>query len=160
MRSRLETLRRLAGLYAAVEEMHATELQRIAGAVLEAKNAIGVEREAGRLARLEGREALQSGDRVNWIMSETRQETAAWRRKKLEEIRIRREQLNDAAREQYVASRLKRQQIEQVSDEISDRLEIEEGRRAQATSDDRYLARRRWTDAQNEMREEQEMKVS
>jgi hypothetical protein len=160
MQSRLETLRRLAGLYAAVEEMHAAELQRIAGAVLDARNAIGVEREKGRLARWEGREALQSGDHAHRIISETAQETAAWRRQKLEEIRIRREQLNDAAREQYVASRLKREQIQRVSDEIAARLEIEEGRRAQATSDDRYLARRRWTDVQNEMREDQQMKVS
>jgi hypothetical protein len=160
MQSRLETLRRLAGLYAAVEEMHAAELQRIAGAVLDAKNAIGVEREAARLARLEGREALLAGDRVNRMMSETKQETTAWRRQQLEKIRIRREQLNDAAREQYVASRLKREQIQRVSDEISARLEIEEGRRAQAISDDRYLARRRWTDVQSEMREDRQMKFS
>ncbi len=160
MQSRLETLRRLAGLYAAVEEMHAAELQRIAGAVLDAKKAIGVEREMGRLARLEGRDALLAGDRANWMMSETRQETAAWRRQKLEEIRIRREKLNDAAREQYVASRLKRQQIQRVSDEIAARLEIEEGRRAQTTSDDRYLSRRRWTDVQEKMRIEQKMKAS
>jgi hypothetical protein len=148
MQTRLQTLRRLTGLYAAVEEMHAAELQRIAGAVLDAKKAIGVEREAGRVARLEGRDALLAGDRANWMMSETGQEMAVWRRQKFEEIRIEREQLNDAAREQYVASRLKRQQIQGVSDKIAARLEIEEGRRAQTVSDDRYLARRRWTDMQ------------
>jgi hypothetical protein len=152
MQTRLQVLRRLTGLYAAVEEMHAAELRKIAGAVLDAKRAIVVEREAGRLARLEGRDALLVGDRANWMMSETRQEMAAWRRQKFEEICIGREQLNDAAREQYVASRSKRQQIQSVSHEIAVRLEIEEGRRAQTTSDDRYLARRRWRDMQEKMR--------
>jgi hypothetical protein len=160
MQTRLQTLRRLAGLYAAVEEMHAAELRKIAGTVLDAKRAIVVEREAGRLARLEGRDALLVGDRANWMMSETRQEMAAWWRQKFEEIRIGREQLNDAAREQYVASRLKRRQIQSVSDEIAEQLEIEEGRKAQAVSDDRYLARRRWADMQEKMRIDQKMKAS
>jgi hypothetical protein len=80
------------------------------------------------------------------MMSETRQETAAWRHRGLEQIRLEREALSEAAREQYVASRLKREQIKRVFDDIAARLEIEEGRGLQAASDDRFLARRRWTD--------------
>jgi hypothetical protein len=160
MQTRLETLQRLVTLYAAVEEMHSTELQRMASAVREAQQAIGIEQEVAQSARIHGRGALLAGDRVSWMMAETQQETAAWRRQRLEQIRLEREELNEAAREQYVASRLKRDQIKRVFDDIAVRMEIEEGRRLQAASDDRFLARRRWTDSQEKRRDDQRMKVS
>ena len=160
MQTRLETLQRLVTLYAAVEEMHSTELQRMASAVREAQQAIGIEQEVGRSARINGRGALLAGDRVSWMMAETQQETAAWRRRRLEQIRLEREELNEAAREQYVASRLKREQIKRVFDDIAVRMEIEEGRRLQAASDDRFLARRRWTDTRERMRDNPRMKAS
>ena len=160
MQTRLETLQRLVTLYAAVEEMHSTELQRMASAVREAQQAIGIEQEVAQSARINGRGALLAGDRVSWMMAETQQETAAWRRQRLEQIRLEREELNEAAREQYVASRLKREQIKRVFDDIAVRMEIEEGRRLQAASDDRFLARRRWTDAHEKTRDKQQMKAS
>jgi len=160
MQTRLETLQRLVTLYAAVEEMHSTELQRMASAVREAQQAIGIEQEVARSARINGRGALLAGDRVSWMMAETQQETAAWRRRRLEQIRLEREELNEAAREQYVASRLKREQIKRVYDDIAVRMEIEEGRRLQAASDDRFLARRRWTDTRERMRDNPRMKAS
>ena len=55
-----------------------------------------------------------------------------------------------------MASRLKREQMKRVFDDIAARMEIEEGRRMQAGSDDRFLARRRWTDAQEKMRGDQD----
>ena len=146
MQTRLETLQRLVTLYAAVEEMHSTELQRKVAAVREAQQAIGIEQEVARSARIDGRRALLAGDRVSWVMAESQQETAGWRRRRLEQIRLEREELNEAAREQYVASRLKREQMKRVCDDIAAQVEIEEGRRLQAASDDRFLARRRWTD--------------
>ncbi len=160
MRSRLETLQRLATLYAAVEEMHSTELQKMTTAVRDAQRAVSEEQEAAQSARASGRSALLTGDRVGWLMAETGQETAGLRRRGLEEILREREELNDAAREQYVASRLKREQMKRVFEEIAARSEIEEARRAQAASDDRFLTRRRWTDAQRNLREGEEMKVS
>jgi hypothetical protein len=155
MRTRLETLHRLVTLYAAVEEMHSTELQRMTTAVNETRHAIGAELELAWAARIDGREALQMGDQVSWITAETQQETAAWRRRGLEQIRLEREELNEAAREQYVASRLKREQIHRVFKDIAAQMEVEEGRRLQAASDDRFAARRRWTDAQEERRDDQ-----
>lgn len=148
MGPRLETLQRLVTLYAAVEEMHSTELQRMTAAVREAHQAIGLEQEVARSARIDVRGALLTGDREGRMMAETQQESAELRRRRLEQIRLEREELNDAAREQYVASRLKREQMKRVFDDIASRMEIEEGRRTQACSDDRFLARRRWTDAQ------------
>jgi hypothetical protein len=147
MPSQLDTLRRLAALYVAIEEMHSTELQRVTAAVVRTKNAIGIEREAMRSASLEGHGALAEGDQGNWIMSQVRQETSACRTQKLEEIRLHREKLLHQAQEQYVASRLKRQQIQRVFDDIEARIETEEERRVQAASDDHFLARKRWTDS-------------
>lgn len=160
MQPQLETLRRLATLYAVVEEMHSAELQRLTAAVVQARNAIGSEQEAMRSARLDGQEALAAGDQVHWMMSQTRQETAAWKKQRLEEIRLRREELNDAAHEQYVASRLKREQIERVFDDMARGMEIEKERREQAVSDDRFLARRRWTDSREEKRKDQRIRTS
>ncbi len=160
MQSRLKALRRLVTLYTAVEEMHSVELQRMTAAVREAQQAIGAAQETARSARLDGRAALLGGDQVCWTMAETRQETAAWRRRRLEQIRLERQELNDAAREQYVASRLKREQINRVLDDMAARLDVEEGRRMQAASDDRFLARRRWMDARKKMRDGQRMRVS
>jgi len=155
MQTRLKALQRLVTLYAAVEEMHSTELQRMTAAVREAQQAIGVEQKVVRSARVDGRGALLAGDSVGRMMAETQQETAVWRLEGLERIRLEREELNDAAREQYVASRLKKEQIKRVFDDIAARTEIEEGRRMQAASDDRFLARRRWTDGREKMRYEQ-----
>ena len=160
MQSKLETLQRLVTLYAAVEEMHSTELQRMTAAVREAQQVIRAEQEVARAARLDGRGALLAGDRMSWTMAETQQETAAWRRRGLEQIHLEREELSEAAREQYVASRLRREQIKRVFDDIALRMEIEEGRRLQAASDDRFLARRRWTDAREKTRDKQQMKAS
>lgn len=160
MPSQLDTLRRLAALYVAVEEMHSTELQRVTAAVLRTKSAMESERESIRSARLDGHGALAEGQHVNWVMSQARQESAAWRVQKLEEIRLRREELLRRAQEQYVASRLKREQIQRVFDDIEERIEIEEERRAQSISDDRFLARKRWTDSRERVRRDRQIKTS
>jgi hypothetical protein len=160
MQPRLKTLQRLVTLYAAVEEMHSTELQRMMAAVREVQRAVKVEREAAQSARIEAREALVAGERESRMVIESQQETAAWRRRKLEQVRLEREELNDAAREQYVASRLKREQIKRLYDDIAARVQIEEERRMQAASDDRFLARRRWTDTCEKTRDDEQMKTS
>jgi hypothetical protein len=146
MRQRLETLRRLVSLYAVVEDMHSAELHRMTAAVHETVQAIVVEQDMAKSVRIDGHYALAIEDRVGWMMSETQQETSVWRRQRLEQVLHEREQLNDAAIQQFMASRLKREQMEHVFDEVSEWAEIEEGRRMQAASDDRFLARRRWTE--------------
>jgi hypothetical protein len=160
MRQRLNMLRRLVGLYAAVEGMHSAELQRATAEVREAELVIVAVQHIAESVRIDGRKALAIGDGVGWMISETQQETVGWRRQRLEQVRQEREQSNDAARQLYMASRLKREQMQHVFDEIASRIKIEEGRQAQAASDDRFLARRRWTDAKEKMRDDREMKTS
>ncbi len=93
-------------------------------------------------------------------MAETTKEAAGLRHRGLEQICKEREEMNKAAREQYVASRLKREQMKRIFEEIVARKEIEEGRRMQTASDDRFLARRRWTDVQQKMCGDKQISVS
>jgi hypothetical protein len=151
MQQRLETLRRLVNLYALVEEKHSTELRRMTAAVRETEQAIAVEQDVAKLARLYGREALTAEDREGWLMAETQQKRAQWRRRQLEHFRLQLEHLNDEAMQRYIDSRLKREQMERVFDEIATRTEIEEERQTQAASDDRFLARPRWADAKKKL---------
>jgi hypothetical protein len=151
MRQRLEMLRRLVGLYAVVEEMHSAELQRMAAGVRETEHAIVAVQDVAKSARIDGRGALAMGDRVRWMISEIQQKTAGGRLQRLELLRQEREQSNDTAKQQYMASRLKREQVKSVLDEIAARIEIEDERRMQSDSDDRFLARCRWTDAKEKI---------
>ena len=145
MSQRLRTLKRLVSLYEIVEEMHSLELQRMTAAVREAEQAITVQQRMAHSARFIGRDALIEGDRIGWTGSEIQRETADWKRQRLEQVRAEREVLNDAAREQYVASRLKSEQMKGVTENIAAQATIEEERRLQAALDDRFLARRRWS---------------
>src|SRR5260370_33529198 len=111
MQTGLETLQRLVTLYAAVEELHSTELQRMAVAVREAQQVIGIEQEVARSARTNSRGALLAGDRLSWMMAETQQETAAWRRRGLDHIRLEREGLSGGVRERHLEWRLRGRQI-------------------------------------------------
>jgi len=68
--------------------------------------------------------------------------------------------LSDAAREQYVTSRMKSEQMKCVAEGVVAQIETEEARRTQATSDDRFLARRRWDEARYRPRVDQRINVS
>jgi hypothetical protein len=155
MRPRLETLKRLVSLYDIVEEIHSAELQRMTSAVREAEEAIGLQREVVRLAGQDGRRALTTGDRMALALADTQREISDWKRPRLEQIRLEREEHSNVAKEQYVASRLKSDQMKRVVEDATERVAMEEGRRLQAHSDDRFLARRRWTEAKEESRRAQ-----
>lgn len=160
MRSRLETLRRLASLYGSMEELQSAYLQRRLAAVQEAEQAIGFQQAVVRSSIADSREALVSGDHVNWTAAKLQQEIAEWKQQRFREVRRDRQVLSDEARKQYLASRLQSEQMKQVADGVMAKIEIHEGRRTQAALDDRYLARRRWTDTQEELRAPAEMNKS
>jgi hypothetical protein len=148
MAPRLTTLKRLVNLYDVVEQMHSAELQRMMLTVREVEQSIEVQRSAVNLAGLEGRGALMTGDHIGRLAAETQREVAGWMCERLEKIRLEREALREAAKEQYAASRLKSEQMKRVVEGLTGQAKIEEDRRMQAATDDRYLSRRRWTDAE------------
>lgn len=147
MRSKLTTLRRIMSIYGVIEELRSAELLRAAMAVDEVQQAIGGNEDAARSARAEGRQALGEGDRVGWTASEAQHLAAGVKRKQLEPICEQRQALSESAREQYLQSRLKREQMERLIVRAEEQMSVEEGRKTQAESDDRFLARR-WTTGQ------------
>ncbi|HMF63349.1 MAG TPA: hypothetical protein VK608_04610 [Edaphobacter sp.] len=152
MQARLRKLKRLAALYGVVERMHSVELQRTAAAVREVEQAIAVQQTVVRSAGFDSRETLMTGDRMGWSLAKTQREIAEWKQERLKRIRLEREELSDVAREQYAASRVKSEQMKSVVDGVTVRAEVEEGRRMQAATDDRFLSRRLWVGARDEAR--------
>jgi hypothetical protein len=159
MQPRLKRLKRIAALYEVVERMHSVELQRARIVVREAKQAIETQQMIVHAAGFDGREALVRGDRMGWALAETQQVVAAWKGARLEEIRVKREELSEVARDRYVASRLKNEQMNWVVEGFVACVEKEEGRRFQTTTDDRFLSRKLWMETREEARSKQ-MKTS
>ena len=155
MQPRLKRLKRIAALYEVVERTHSVELQRARIVVREAKQAIEAQQMIVHAAGFDGREALVRGDRMGWALAETQQVVAAWKEERLEEIRLKREELSEVARERYAASRLKNEQMNCVVEGFAARVEKEERRRFQATTDDRFLSRKLWMEARQEARRTQ-----
>jgi hypothetical protein len=152
MQTRLTKLKRLAALYGVVERMHSVELQRTAAAVREVEQAVATQQSVARSASFDSREALMTGDRLSWSLAKAQRETAEWRQDRLEQIRLERQELNDAAKEQYAGSRVKSEQMKSVVSGVTAKTEIDEGRRMQAATDDRFLSRRSWMGARQSSR--------
>lgn len=150
MQSRLASLKRLASLFGNVEEMHAAELQQASAAVREVEQAVGVEQTTVRSSNIKGRRALAAGDRLDWRAAQMQREMAEWRQQRLQQVQREREMLNDEAKKRYFASRMQSEQMKHVARGVAMDIETEAGRRAQGALDDRFLARRRWTDLQEE----------
>jgi hypothetical protein len=151
MHARLAGLKRLMSLYGDIEEMHSSGLQRAMMAVQEAEQAIGAEEERARSSNFRGRDALVAGDTLGLAAAHTQREIAEWRQERLHQLRLEREMLKDEARKQYLASRMQSEQMRYVVDNASALAEVEAGRKTQAALDDRFLARRRWSDARDQL---------
>lgn len=160
MRSRLQALRRMATLYGIVEEMHSAELRRMSAAVHEVRQAIGTQAEMVQAAERDDRKAIDVGDRMGSTIAEVQRQSAGLKQRRLDPIRVQREELSEAARAQYFASRMKTEQMTSLVESLRAQLTAEEEKVIQAASDDRFLARRRWNDARNSTRVDTRMKNS
>jgi|SRR6185437_5376384 len=147
MHPRLATLKRLMSLYGEIEEMRSSGLRHAMAAVHEVDQAIGAEQKRARASNAGGRDALIAGDPLGLAAARTQREIAEWRQERLQEVRLEREMLKEEARKQYLASRMQSEQMRYVVDNAAAQAEVEAGRKVQAALDDRFLARRRWSDA-------------
>lgn len=159
MKARLAALKRLKSLYGEIEEMNSIGLKRTAAAVREAENAITAEQEVVRSSNAEARDALAAGDHLEWIAARKQREIAEGKQQRLEQVRRERETLKEEASSQYMASRMRSEQMKHMVDGAAMQAETETGRRTQAALDDRFLARRRWSDAREEQRDETEINL-
>ena len=142
MRDRLQALRRLGAVFGMVEEMHSTEARGAALAVTEAQVAIQAEATRTHEARQGGREALLTDDCLGWSLAVVHEEVALRRRARLAPLLEEREERHEIARERYVASRLRNEQMKSLVEDASAQIATEEERRSQAFADDRFLSRR------------------
>ena len=145
-------LQRVLRLYSAVEQMHAVELHAASFAVSQAENAIKVAQRASLEASRTGRVALGEGDREEWMLAEARQEIVGIRRERMEEVKVEREAVREAAREVFDQSRVRAEQMKQVVGKMREDAERHEARQMQAASDDRFLMRSRWRAGKDERR--------
>jgi hypothetical protein len=142
--SRTTSLRRIAKLYGVVEEMHSVALRQATGMVHEAEGAIRMELRTAASAAGAGRMALSAGEREEWLFAHAEGEISTVRAKLFEGLKETRVEVELAARTEFLASRIKTEQIKQVVTQMAERAAIEEGRRTQAASDDRHAGRRAW----------------
>lgn len=139
-------------LYSAVEQMHAVELLAASSAVSQAEHAIQQAQRTSLEASRTGRVALGEGDREEWMLAEARQEIVGIRRERMEEIRVARETVREAARLAFDESRVRAEQMKQVVSRMREQAERHEARQMQAASDDRFLMRSRWREGEQERR--------
>lgn len=142
MRARTAALKRVLRVYSALEEVRSEELLRAGAAVDEVEQAITAQIEAALHARQDGQFAIRVEDRAGQRTSSVLQGAASVLLRRLEPVRAQRQQQGDLAREKYVEIRMKREQIQRLAERAEARIEVEEERRMQAASDDRFLARR------------------
>lgn len=160
MRTRLEPLNRLKTLYKIVEENHAVELQRAEAASHEAQSSVDAEMEIATSARHDGHRAISSGDHLGWAVAEAQRRAAVLKREWLETVRNERACAREAAKEQYLASRLKNEQMQRVSANVAEQIAAAEEKELQAATDDRFAARKKWKNKRDERRRPQRMKAS
>jgi hypothetical protein len=146
VQSRLKRLKRVSALYGVVERMHSSELQRATNAVRETKQAIEIQRSVMRVAGVDVRDALITGDRLGWSLAEMQRELAMGKGKQLEDVRLEREELNGLAQRRYAESRVKSEQMNGVVESLAARIEMKEERRVQGATDDRFLSRKVWAE--------------
>jgi flagellar biosynthesis chaperone FliJ len=77
-------------------------------------------------------------------MSEQASTLATARARLLQEVLTVRESAEEAARKEYVASRMRGEQMRAVLERLKTEQALVHTRRSQAEMDDRYLARQRW----------------
>ncbi len=148
MNRKLAILKRIVTLYGLTEEMHSVALRVTAASVQEAENAIAQQTGRACEAASAAREALGAGDRQQWVLAGAQRELSELRWIELERIRHLREIARDQAQDEYAASRIKSEQLKAVVEQSEAAETVISGRRAQATTDDRFLSRLLWNDRQ------------
>jgi len=135
---------RLASLYATLERMRSVELRAAATAVEDVACAAAIAATVRGSQIENARAAMATGRRDEWQVAETMRSVLEVRMKRLAVLRAEREADLDAAVAAHRASRLEMEQMERVVERRQAMTRLEDGRRAQAESDDRFASRRSW----------------
>jgi len=139
---------RLATLYAMMERMRSVELRVAAGAVEDVVCSAAIAATVRENQIADGRVAMASGRRDEWQVAQTARAVVEARMVRLATLRAEREIALEKAVQMHRASRLKMEQMDRVVDRTRTHLSLEESRRSQAESDDRFASRRAWLQMQ------------
>ena len=137
-------LRRLAKLYGMVERVQLAELQVATRDYEEAEQARRAEVEVAGAQGSAAREALVVGDAAGWKVNEALGAAAVARAGRLLLLGMERAEVREQAAVVYRESRVRAEQMQRMAERARVQAEAEDGRRLQASADDRYGSRKGW----------------
>jgi hypothetical protein len=139
---RLMTLRRLGAVYGLIEEIHSIEARMAAAEVGEVETALHMEANILQMAWIKERESIRLEDNLGRLAMTAREEMAIRKRGRLKPLLESRKETRELAQTRHIASRLWSERMQSLIDYEAERVTAMQERRAQAASDDRFLAQR------------------
>lgn len=136
---------RLASLYGMMEQIRSVELRAATIAVEDAACSTTIALTLRESQIASAREAMATGRREEWQISETARVAVEARIDQLAKTRTDRENARAEAHQIHRQSRLDMEQMERVVAQARVQVAIEVTRRTQAESDDRFASRRAWS---------------
>lgn len=141
MSSKARRLDRLLAIRRLGEDLDRRTLALALASVAEVEVALARQETTLVNARLAARRALTVGDRGEWLMADAQIEVAGWNRGRLGVLLEMRAGEVPPAMEKFLESRREHEQVRQLVGNAQKAAEIEEGRKAQAASDDWFLSK-------------------
>ena len=129
-------------MYGLIEEIHSLEARVAAGEVVEVESVLDAERRTAESSRMQQREAMCADDLLAQSATAVREELAIRRNRQLEPILLQRRDTLAHAQLRYTESRIWSERMQALIEAELRRSTLEQERRMQAASDDRFLARR------------------
>jgi hypothetical protein len=133
-----------------VEQIRSLQLRAAAVEVAQVVQAEAHEADVRRRQTAEGHDALTQGDHDGWLAASAQTDAAEMRQRRLEPLYQAREAFRLQANAVHQASRLRLEQMEGIVERTQARQTLEDERRAQAASDDRFLSRKMWLKARQD----------
>ncbi len=154
-------LKRLAKLYALVEQRNGLEVRAAAVALHDVEQVALTYAADRRLELIAARTALGGGSRIEALAAERTGAAYLAHGALLGRLREDLRSARDQAVHTHRASRVERRQLDGVVERAGTAERIEAGRREQGLADDRFLARREWTrERAREAEAEADLKVN
>ena len=141
-------LERLASLYTDIERHDALILQKRLSAVASVERALEREHAAARRILSTEERKIVNEDSLQRALAGVESEMAGQRRRTLAKMMKEREEEAELARRKHIASRVKLEQASELLESAQRHARIEEERKLQILTDDRFLSRGRWVATQ------------
>lgn len=142
MSGRAQRLDRLLVIRRLGEELDRRTLTLALASVAQVERALDDQKIQVTDARQIAHDALDTGDRSEWLMADAQTEVAGWNTERLGVLLEARASEVPPAMAKFMESRCEHEQVKKLIENAQEVERIEEGRRAQAASDDWFLSKR------------------